>query len=633
MRSVVNFSAVGLGAGLLMSNAIFTQSALGQQETAIVIEGGTLIDGNGGTPLQDASVVIQGNRITQVGRRGQIQRPAGAREINAEGKYILPGLIDAKSNYASIYGEAYIIWGVTSGVWSGGGGDAGTAERDAINHGMFTGPRLFISFAAVNGPGPDGNKQDNGIPGRYPYIAHSPEESRRLSQQFLAAGADFLSAGDGDGAPEIFAPVVEEAHKAGKAAVMRTVGPGTAAKECARLGCDVLIHTGEAGVQLVKDEARDKWKNYIALPPDPYADMDDAKVPEMVKLLTDNHVALEPDIMAADRGFSKGWKRVQQEDANFFSDPELGAYYPLLQQKGLLENVKSPETYLNPQQLQLRAAGFRNHMRFLKAFVDAGGKIVPASDIPQTPPGLGVHQELAAFVEDVGLTPMQAIMAATSWGADAFKLKDLGRIETGKLADVIIVNGDPTKNIINLRTISTVIKDGKVQDRSYHRDYLAKTFKAGLYDNGSCCFSTPVVEGGPWLAALKQATWRPDNLNGGFAGAGGINSELSPTPGIESIYPYTVKQGSETTILTLKGFNYVHGSQAFVDGKPVPTQIVSRTELRATLDSAFLAKPGRYSVKIKNPQPVAAAEWGDTSNPANLLVPYSFTTATSENRF
>jgi imidazolonepropionase-like amidohydrolase len=633
MRNVVNFSAAGLGVGLLMSNAIFTQSALGQQEAAIVIEGGTLIDGNGGTPLQDASVVIQGNRITRVGRRGQVQRPAGAREINAEGKYILPGLIDAKSNYASIYGEAYIVWGVTSGVWSGGGGDAGTAERDAINHGMFTGPRLFVSFAAVNGPGPDGKKQDNGIPGRYPYIAHSPEESRRLSQQFLAAGADFLSAGDGDGAPEIFAPVVEEAHKAGKAAVMRTVGPGTAAKECARLGCDVLIHTGEAGVQLVKDETRDKWKNYIALPPDPYADMDDAKVPEMVKLLTDNHVALEPDIMAADRGFSKGWKRVQQEDANFFSDPELGAYYPLLQQKGLLENVKSPETYLNPQQLQLRAAGFRNHMRFLKAFVDAGGKIVPASDIPQTPPGLGVHQELAAFVEDVGLTPMQAIMAATSWGADAFKLKDLGRIETGKLADVIIVNDDPTRDILNLRTISTVIKDGKVQDRSYHRDYLAKTFKAGLYDNGSCCFSTPVVEGGPWLAALKQATWRPDNLNGGFAGAGGIDSELSPTPGIESIYPHTVKQGSTATILTLKGFNYVRGSQAFVDGKPVPTQIISRTELRATVDVAFLAKAGRYSVRVKNPQPVAAAEWGDTSNPAKLLVPYSFTTATSENRF
>ena len=52
-----------------------------------------------------------------------------------------------------------------------------------------------------------------------------------------------------------------------------------------------------------------------------------------------------------------------------------------------------------------------------------------------------------------------------------------------------------------------------------------------------------------------------------------------------------------------------------------------------TLDAGLLAKPGRYSVVIKNPQPVAAPEWGDTSNPAKLLVPYSFTAATSDNRF
>jgi hypothetical protein len=135
------------------------------------------------------------------------------------------------------------------------------------------------------------------------------------------------------------------------------------------------------------------------------------------------------------------------------------------------------------------------------------------------------------------------------------------------------------------------------------------------------------------MAALKQATWRPDNLNGGFQAPGGIESELSPTPGIESIFPYTVKQGSPATIVTLKGFNYVRGSAAYLDGKAVPTKVISRTELQATVDANVLAKAGRYSVVVKNPQPVAAPEWGDTSNPAKLLVPYSFSTATSENKF
>ena len=631
-RLILTGSVVSSLALLLASSSDRVVAQVGAQPS-IVIEGGTLIDGNGGAPVANAAVVIEGNRITQIGRKGQLRHPAGAQVIAADGKFIIPGLIDAKSNYASNFGEAYIIWGVTSGVWSGGGGDAGNAERDAINHGVFTGPRLFNSYAAINGAGPDGKKQDNGIPGRYPYIAHTPEEARTISQEFLAAGADYLSAGDGDGPPEVFAVVVEEAHKAGKAAVMRTVGPGTTGMECAMLNCDVLIHTGEVGVRMTTDATKDKWKAYIGLPPDEYSDMEDAKVPAMVKLLVDHHVALEPDIMAADRGFSKTWSRVQQDDANFFADPALRAYYPLLQIKGLTENAKSPETYMTPAQLDVRKRGFANHMRFLKMFVDAGGKIVPASDIPQTPPGLGVQQEMRAFVEDVGLTPMQALQAATSWAADAFKLKDLGRIQKDKLADIVIVTDDPTKDVMNLRKIDTVIKDGKVQDRAYHADYLSKTFKAGLNDDGSCCFATPVLEGVAWATALKQATWRPDNLNGGFAGPGGVDSDISPTPGLESIYPYTLAQGSPATQITLKGFNFVRGSRVMVDGKAVPTTVINRTEVQAMIDAATLAKPGRFVVVVKNPQPVGNVMWGDTSNPARLLVPYNFTTGTSQNKF
>src|SRR5258708_3672973 len=109
---------------LLASSALIPVGAQGQQQGATLIDGGTLIDSNGGAPVQNAGDLIRGNRITEGGAKGQLQRPAGAQIINADGKYIVPGLIDAKSNYASIYGEAYIAWGVTSAIWSGGGGDA-----------------------------------------------------------------------------------------------------------------------------------------------------------------------------------------------------------------------------------------------------------------------------------------------------------------------------------------------------------------------------------------------------------------------------------------------------------------------------------------------------------------------------
>ena len=70
-----------------------------QQQPVIAIQGGTLIDGNGGAPVANSVIVIQGNRITAVGRAGQVQIPAGAQVVNAGGKFVLPGLIDAKSNW------------------------------------------------------------------------------------------------------------------------------------------------------------------------------------------------------------------------------------------------------------------------------------------------------------------------------------------------------------------------------------------------------------------------------------------------------------------------------------------------------------------------------------------------------
>src|SRR5215510_10550097 len=93
--------------------------AQGQAAQALVIQGGTLIDGNGGAPVANSVIVIQGNRITAVGRAGAVQIPAGATVINAAGKWITPGLIDAKSNWNWPYGEAYLKWGVTSAMVTG----------------------------------------------------------------------------------------------------------------------------------------------------------------------------------------------------------------------------------------------------------------------------------------------------------------------------------------------------------------------------------------------------------------------------------------------------------------------------------------------------------------------------------
>jgi len=607
--------------------------ALAQQQQALVIQGGTLIDGNGGAPVPNSVIVIEGDRIAAVGRQGQVQIPAGAQVINAAGKWVTPGLIDAKSNWNWPYGEAYLRWGVTSAMVTGTRNDTGIADRDAVAHGVYPAPRLYQGVINLRGGGPDGKRPDTYVPGAGQRVAHSPDEARALARSNLEGGADFLGTNDGDGPPELFAAYADEAHKAGKAVVMRCVGPATRGRECVLAGADIMVHTGEIGDQIAKDP--DKWKTYIALPPDAYCDIDPAREKEFIQFLLQHpNTALEPDMMATDRGFPSMWKRVQQEDQEFFSDPVLRTYYPAYQMQHTLDNVKDPSTYLTPAQIEHRACGYKNHAQFLHDFTAAGGHIVAASDIFQSPPGLGVHQEMAVFQDDVKMPPMKVLQAATKWVADHFRIKDIGTVEAGKLADLDIVTADPLTDIKNMRKIDTVIKDGKVVDRNYHPWY-----KGWLFANDpQRREADDVVEGAAWAAALKRATFRPggggnEDITGAAAQLAIPDPFAAPTPGIESIFPHTVIQGSSGQTVDIKGFNFVKRSVVYVDGTAVPTEVVSRTEIKATLDPNVFADAGNRVVVVKNPEPLNAPEWGEKSNMAHVLVPFSYTTAWSHNRY
>ena len=584
------------------------------------IVGATLIDGNGGGPVGSSVVVIEGNRISAVGVEGEVDVPAGAEVIDGTGKFILPGLIDAKANWNWHYGEPYLVWGVTSAIVSGGRNNRGFANRDAINNGVFRGPRLFQTGVTIAGSGPDNDKNDNYGPGGGNRIAFSAEQAEAHVRAMNEAGADFITFQNGDGPYEIHAAAVAEAQRLGMPVDFRAMGPQVRAREVCEMGDGIVyVHTGNVGTQIATDE--EKWATYTGLPPDAYSDMDDAKVGPMVEHLVGCNAYLEPDLMAAERGFHVNWARVQQEDAEFYSNPELMAYYPKAPAMGVLENVKDPSTYLSPEALDIRARGFANQMIFLKRFADAGGKIVAASDTPQAPPGLGMHQEMTAFVEDIGMTPMQAIQAGTLWVAEAFHLTDdLGTIEEGKLADILLVNADPLENILNLREIDTVFKGGAIVDRSYHTDY-----QGSLFANNRVTDNRNQIESGDWVRALKAATWRPNARNGGWGNTGGIDSNIAPTPGIEALLPHTVLRGSPDTEISITGFSFVSGSQVLVNGNEISTEVVSRTEITATIPANILAAAGNPTIVVRNPEPVRQPYWGDTSNIAHILVPFEYT--------
>jgi hypothetical protein len=133
------------------------------------------------------------------------------------------------------------------------------------------------------------------------------------------------------------------------------------------------------------------------------------------------------------------------------------------------------------------------------------------------------------------------------------------------------------------------------------------------------------VEKWIWVAQLKQTTIRLRvGEGGGFeAGTAILDPVESPQPAIESITPTVITEGSATSIITLKGFNFVRRTRVFFEGKAVPFRRVTPTELQLTLDETFLRSPGKFDIVVKNPAPLANPEWGNgTSNVAHLLVNY-----------
>src|SRR5213078_1825748 len=118
----------------------------------LVLDGGTLIDGTGKAPVADAVVVVTGNRITAVGRRGQVTVPANANVIRLNGRTILPGLIDGHLHLRDWQLPMLLPYGVTTIADIHNDTQWSIAQREALKSGRIKGPRLFVSGARVTGP-------------------------------------------------------------------------------------------------------------------------------------------------------------------------------------------------------------------------------------------------------------------------------------------------------------------------------------------------------------------------------------------------------------------------------------------------------------------------------------------------
>jgi predicted amidohydrolase len=595
------------------------RSAQSQQAPALVIEGGTLIDGNGGTPLLDSEVVIQGSRIASVSRKGQAPYPANAWIVKADGKYVLPGLFDSQNSYSWYFGEAMLNHGITSTVDVGTTGEAAAPYRDAVMHGKAKGPRAFtgISRLSVNPNALVSTGFEN--PLTHTRVPKSAEETRQLVKAWIAAGADYILSYDGALPMDYYVAAMEEAKKAGVPFFTRAYGPVLFPKDAALLGAGALPHSAGVGIAVAKDPSKFKQGRDDRNELDRYAEMDDAKARDLIKILVEHHVALVPTFMINFPGYPKEWDQFAAKARQFFNNPELLAYYPPSAVEGALRS------YTRIDQGELRARrmkGYENALRFHKMFVDAGGHLVVSGNTNDAwVPGVDLHQEMQ-IMADAGLTPMQIIEGSTKYAAEMLHKQDLlGTVEAGKLADVIIVDADPLKDIKNLDKINTVIQDGKIVELGYHANYTSP------FDNVAA--RTVSVEGLPWAEAMKKASGGAEGGPQRGADDGTIpDPAFSPQPAIETMDPIIVIQGN-SAVVKITGFNFVRKSSVHFNGKPVPFRAVSSRELQVTLDAEALRQAGRFDLVVKNPQPVdpffVRSMWGTgTSNIAHLIVNYKY---------
>ena len=236
------YPKLNLWMGLLFCGTV-ANLAFAQGSPPVVIEGGTLIDGNGGAPIRDAQVLIQGNKIVRVGNKGQAY-PANAQVIRADGKFILPGLWDSQANFYSYQGEPMLNHGVTSFIGIGDNGETGVFMHEGILAGKIISPRPWdapVHFQA--------RANLNGLESPYQqlHVLKTADEAREWTRRLLALGADIIPFQDGRCPDDVVKAAFEEAHKAGKATLIRSGGPEILPRKAAeRPVCTLSVPNGAA---------------------------------------------------------------------------------------------------------------------------------------------------------------------------------------------------------------------------------------------------------------------------------------------------------------------------------------------------------------------------------------------------
>ena len=430
---------------------------------ATVITGATVIDCAGKAPIRNGVVVIEDGRIKAVGRQGKVSWPRGARVIDASGKVVLPGLIDMHVHYREWQGELFLAGGVTS-VKDLGNPVEWISELSRMQaEGRLRGPRIFFVGNNLDAPPPEGDHHVG---------VASARESERAARLLREMGAVAIKARHKITPPQL-RDIVAAAHALGLPVTGHLAQ--TNATEAALSGIDGLEHA--SGVAQAAAEANSQMntdaKGIRVFLEDlrGFALMNRDREAALIKLLVEKKVKLIPTLAIRRRAVLEDYTAMVREDDNYARLPELVyAPGPVRQEWGAATLDKRLREAFGEEEKRLMREGYRRLEIFVREFHRAGGVVLAGSDNLNGVPGVTLRRELESLVA-AGLAPMAALIGATRDAARFLRRDDLGSIEPGKTADLVIVAADPLDDIRNLRLIERVFQGGRELEKGFHRDY------------------------------------------------------------------------------------------------------------------------------------------------------------------
>lgn len=444
---------------LLCVVATFLSARTLAAERPVAIVGATLLDGRGGAPLQGATVVVEAGRIAAVLRRGE-RWPRNAQVIDARGRYLLPGFIDMHAHLlvprceppagsTSVFDRAVsermvgamLDFGITFVRSPATPTVEGLRLRDDLNSGRVRGPRAVASAELLNDPD------------------MSEPELRRYVRDALPYSPDYFKV-YARLRPWAVRAVVEEAHASGVPVILH--GGWTTWSDAVAIGVDHVTHATDWSDLMLRPERRALVEAAIKERGPMRGRIDwleqlDLTYPEVraaMDRLAKAGVSLDPTLVAYDAKFRDPSEARYRLNARVDVVPELHADWRAC--------TKVTRDW-TPNDYRRWAAAWPKMLRFVRMLHERGVLLTTGTDVtnPWVIPGESLHQEFELLAE-AGITPAAILKMTGENAARALRREDVGVVEPGRRADLVLLAADPLAHISNTRRILWVMQGGRL---------------------------------------------------------------------------------------------------------------------------------------------------------------------------